>query len=213
MSSPVIIEAKSRSDMGKGASRRLRREGLLPGVVYGGTSPSCSITLSQNQIWLCSAKDWFYSHILDLKVDDKIEKVLIKDMQRHPYKPVIIHVDFQRVLADQKIMPRIPIHFVGEEGCIGLKAGGTVVRDILDVEIICLPGDLPESFVVDITNLDVGESIHLSDLVLPEGVEQPDLLRDNDQVIVSVIKARSVAEDDEAEAEDDENEESDGSEE
>lgn len=194
MSSPVTIEANRRTDLGKGASRRLRRDGRLPGVVYGGQSEPCSITLSHNQIWNSAAKEWFYSHILDLQIDGAVEKVVVKDMQRHPYKALITHVDFLRVVADQKLRTHVPLHFLNAETCPGAKAGGLVVHDLIEVEVLCLPKDLPEAIEVDLAKLEIGHSIHLSDVAVPAGIELPDLHRGQNHSVVSVVKVRGNAE-------------------
>jgi large subunit ribosomal protein L25 len=148
--------------------------------------------LSHNQIWHAAQKEAFYSHILDLSVDGKIEKVVVKDMQRHPFKPLITHVDFLRVSADQKLKTHIPLHCVNEEICVGAKAGGLIMHDMIEVEISCLPKDLPEFIQVDVAALNIGDSLHLSQLPIPAGVELTELVRGHDQAVVSVVKVRGA---------------------
>ena len=166
------IIAEPREDMGKGASRRLRREGKVPGVVYGAQKDANSIMMSQNEIMHHLENEAFYSHILTLQVGKKKEKVVLKDLQRHPYKAAVLHVDLQRVDENEKLTMRVPLHFINETICIGVKEGGGVVSHVMtDLEIICLPKDLPEYIEVDLAEVNVGESIHLSDLKMPEGTE------------------------------------------
>jgi large subunit ribosomal protein L25 len=204
MTSPVTIKANRRTDMGKGASRRLRRSDLLPGIVYGGNEPPVSITLTHNQIWNHAAKDWFYSHILDLKIDDKTEKVVLKDMQRHPYKALITHLDFLRVRADEKFRTNVQIRLINEEECVGVKDGGILMTELLEVEVICLPKDMPEAIEVDVEALNIGDSIYLEDLKLPEEIELPDLQRGLNPLLVTVTRPRAVEEESDDEEELDE---------
>ena len=177
------IIAELREDMGKGASRRLRREGKVPGVVYGAEKDATSIMVAQNEIMHHLENEAFYSHILTLQVGNKKEKVVLKDLQRHPYKAVVLHVDLQRVDENEKLTMRIPLHFVNENICIGVKQDGGVVSHVMtDLEISCLPKDLPEYIEVDLAEVNVGESIHLSDLKMPEGTEIAVLMHGGDAV-------------------------------
>lgn len=171
MSVSFEINAQSRSDAGKGASRRLRHQGAVPGIIYGADKEPSMITMVHNELAHALENEAFYSHILDLKLDGKSEQVVIKDLQRHPAKPFIMHVDFQRVDMNEKLRMHAPLHFINEETSPGMKMGGNVSHSLSDVEIICLPKDLPEFIEVDMAEMDIGDSVHLSDLQLPDGVE------------------------------------------
>ena len=175
MSEAMVVNAQVRSDEGKGASRRLRHQGLIPGIVYGGNKKPEMITLSHQEMLLHLEHEAFYSSILELDIDKKQQQVILKDLQRHPAKPFVLHVDFQRVSATQTLKTRVPIHFVGEDVCPGLKLGGGVSHHMTDVEISCLPKDLPEFLQIDMSQMEIGDSVHLSEIELPEGVEVPSL--------------------------------------
>ncbi len=165
------LSAERRSETGKGASRRLRRAGKLPGVIYGAGKGAQSLTLDHNAIAHQLENEAFYSHILTINVGDGHEKVVLKDLQRHPYKPSLLHIDFQRIDEKEKLTLRVPLHFINEDQCIGVKQSGGVISHIMtELEVNCLPKDLPEYIDVDLLQTDVGESIHLADLILPEGV-------------------------------------------
>ena len=175
------IKAEARTELGKGASRRLRRSGRIPGTVYGASKDPQSITLSHDEVLHQLDREAFYSSVLTLNVDAQSEQVVIKDLQRHPYKPDILHIDFLRIDAKQKITMRVPLHFMNEQQCIGVKSeGGVIGRIMTELEVSCLPGDLPEYIEVDMADLHVGDSVHLSDIVLPEGVEIHALLSGGD---------------------------------
>ena len=177
------IIAELREDMGKGASRRLRREGKVPGVVYGAEKDATSIMVVQNEIMHHLENEAFYSHILTLQVGKKKEKVVLKDLQRHPYKAVVLHLDLQRIDENEKLTMRVPLHFVNEDICVGVKQDGGVVSHVMtDLEISCLPKDLPEYIEVDLAEVNVGEGIHLSDLKMPEGAEIAALMHGGDAV-------------------------------
>ena len=165
------IDAEVRADVGKGASRRLRHADKVPAVVYGAGEAAISLTLDHNKTLNALSHESFYSRILTLKVGSKSEKVILKAVQRNPAKPRVNHVDFLRVRADQKLHMNIPLHFLGGEETPGTKEGGVINHIISDVEISCLPADLPEYIAVDLSNLGLDESIHLSQLQLPKGVE------------------------------------------
>jgi large subunit ribosomal protein L25 len=171
MSANFEVIAQSRTDTGKGASRRLRRSGQLPGIVYGAHQDPTMISLQHHELAHALENEAFYSNLLTLKVDGKAQTVVLKDLQRHPAKPFIMHVDFQRVQADEKIRLHVPIHFVNEESCPGIKAGGQASHVMSDVEISCLPKDLPEYIAVDMSKLEMGAVLHASELSLPAGVE------------------------------------------
>ena len=165
------VNAESRSDMGKGASRRLRRAGKVPAIIYG-SGESQTISLVQNELLQHLDHEAFYSHILKVKVDGKAQKAVLRDVQRHPFKIDILHVDFQRVSDNDVIKMHVPLHFIGEEVAPGVKlGGGQVLHNLTDVEVSCKAKDLPEFIEVDLSQLEVGSSVHLSNLTLPAGVE------------------------------------------
>lgn len=181
------IEADVRNDMGKGASRRLRREDKVPGIVYGGGKAPVSLSLLHKHIAKSLENEAFYSHILTLKTGSDSELVILKDVQRHAFKPRVMHVDFQRVSADKKLHMHIPLHFVGEEGAPGVKNDGGLVSHIMsDVEVACLPANLPEYIEVDVSGMELNDIMHLSDLKLPKGVELVALAHGDDKGVVSV---------------------------
>lgn len=165
------LEAEVRKDIGRGASRRLRQADKIPAVVYGAGEEPVSLALDHKKTILSLGNEAFYSKILTLKLGKKSEKVILKDLQRHPAKPKIVHMDFLRVRADQKLTMNIPVHFVGEDKAPGLREGGVFSHLISDVEISCLPGDLPEYIEVDVSQMTLNQTLHLTDLKLPEGVE------------------------------------------
>ncbi|HEV7617102.1 MAG TPA: 50S ribosomal protein L25/general stress protein Ctc [Burkholderiaceae bacterium] len=165
------VIAFARKEQGSGASRRLRNAGQTPGIIYGGTGAAVKITLDHNALYHALKKETFHSSILDMEIDGKAERVLLRDFQVHAYKQLVLHVDFQRVDAKQKIHVKIPLHFVNAEISPAVKLSGGIISHVLsDLEISCLPKDLPEFIEVDLANLEVGNSIHLSDIKLPEGV-------------------------------------------
>jgi large subunit ribosomal protein L25 len=182
------IPAESRTDEGKGASRRLRQTGKVPGIVYGGSDAPANIQLDHNTVFLASHNEWFYSAILDLKLDGKAQKVLLRDMQRHPFKPQLLHLDFQRVDENKAIRIRVPLHFLNQEKSPAGKMAGVLISHALtDIEISCLPKDLPEFISVDLGELNVGDIVHISDLKLPSGVEIPELRlgKEHDAAVVT----------------------------
>ncbi len=201
------LTATGRKDEGKGASRRLRHAGQVPAVVYGGGSDPRSVQLDHEKTWVASQKEWFYSSIIDLDVDGKVEKVLLRDMQRHPYKQLIMHLDFQRVNQNEAIRMSVPLQFVnGDISPAGKAADVVIMHELTEVAISCLPGDLPLNIEVDLSKLELGDTIHLSSLVLPKGVEIPQLKLgpDHDVAIVVArqgrVEAEPVAEGEEAAA-------------
>jgi large subunit ribosomal protein L25 len=181
------IDAVVRHDIGKGASRRLRRQDQVPGVIYGGGKATESLTLAHNKIAKALENEAFYSHILTLKTGSDSERVVLKDVQRHPYKPRIMHVDFQRVRSDVKLHMHVPLHFIGSTEAPGVKeAGGLISHIISDVEVSCFPDDLPEHLEVNLADMQLNDILHLSDIKLPKGVELVALLHNNDQPMVSL---------------------------
>jgi large subunit ribosomal protein L25 len=165
------VIAFPRSEQGSGASRRLRRAGQTPGIIYGGTQAPVNIALDHNALFHALKKESFHSSVLDMKVGDKSEKVLLRDFQMHAFKPLVMHVDFQRVDPNQKIHVRVPLHFVNAEVSPAVKLSGGVISHVMnELDVSCLPKDLPEFIEVDLSNMAEGASFHVSDLKLPAGV-------------------------------------------
>lgn len=184
------IEATLRDVKGKGASRRLRRQEKVPGVVYGGGKPAQNLMFDHNKMSKALGHEAFYSHILSLKTNDEAEKVILKDVQRHPYKPRILHVDFQRVRADEKLHMNVPLHFIGGDKAQGVKDGGLISHIESDIEVSCFPDNLPEYIELDISNMQLNDIMHISDLKLPEGVESVALSHEDDKPLVSIHMPR-----------------------
>jgi large subunit ribosomal protein L25 len=165
------VVAFARKELGTGASRRQRIAGLTPGIVYGGTAAPVNISLDHNALYHALKKEAFHSSILDLEVDGKVEKVLLRDFQVHAYKQLVLHADFQRVDATHKIHVKVPLHFVNAETSPAVKLSGGIISHVTsELDISCLPADLPEFVEVDLAKLEVGHSIHLADIKLPKGV-------------------------------------------
>lgn len=202
--SDFVVNAVARSDEGKGASRRLRLQGLIPAVVYGGEGEPASISLKHNKIVKALEDEAFYSSIITLEVDGAEEEVVLKDLQRHPYKAIIMHADFMRITRGQTMKFTVPLHFENEDQCPGVKDGGSVARSMTDVEINVLPRHLPEFIAVDLSKLDIGGTVHLSDLPLPESAEIIALTHgeDHDLPVVTINAAKVVTEDLDAPIED-----------
>ena len=191
------ISATGRNDEGKGASRRLRRSALIPAIVYGGDAAPQSVQLEHEKTWIASQNEWFYSSILDLDLDGKVQKVLLRDIQRHPYRQQIMHIDFQRVSENQAIRVSVPLHFLNEDKSPAGKAADVVVtHELNEVEISCLPKDLPEYIEVDLGALASGKTVHLSEIALPAGVEIPELKlgKEHDVAVVVARHGRQEAE-------------------
>lgn len=196
------ITATGRKDEGKGASRRLRRAAQLPGIIYGGDAAPQSIQLEHEKTWLASQNEWFYSSILSLDVDGKVEQVLLRDMQRHPYKQQIMHVDFQRIRAGEAIRVSVPLHFLNEDESPAGKASDVVIgHEHNDVQVSCLPKDLPEFLEVDLADLKLGDTIHLSDIKLPAGVEIPELKLGKEHDVAIVVARHGRVEEETTETE------------
>ena len=191
------LEAEKRTDTGKGASRRLRHDGKVPAIMYGTGDEPQSITLEHNEVIKRLEHEAFYAHILTIKLDGTASKVVLRDLQRHPSKPVVMHMDFMRIDENKKIRVNVPLHFVGEEIAPGVKlAGGMVAHDVTEVSLDVLPKHLPEYIEVDVSALEMGESLHLSDLKVPESGVLLELARGegHDQPIVSIHARKAVVE-------------------
>jgi len=193
------LKAEVREDLGKGASRRLRRDhNKVPAVIYGGNQKPTAIVLDHNKVLQAIEHEAFYSHILDLDVAGKKQKVVLKDLQRHHYRRAVMHMDFQRVKASDVITMRVPIHFINEDVCPGAKAGGIISHQVIDLEVRCKASDLPEFIEVDLAKLELDQAIHLSDLTLPKGVELASLIHGNDLSVVNVHASKQPKADEEA---------------
>ncbi len=205
MSTNFTINAKSREDTGKGASRRLRRlTGEVPAIIYGGKKDAEKISILHKDITKALENDAVYSSIISLSIDGKAEDTIIKDIQRHPAKQIILHMDFLRVSKTTKLQTRVPLNFMNEDTCVGVKlGGGLIAHTMTDIEVSCLPKDLPESIDVDMAEVDVGQIVHLSDLTLPDGVESVSLSQgaDYDLTVATVNKQKAVEIDEPSESE------------
>jgi len=194
MSTIYKLDAEMREDLGKGASRRLRREHKIPAVLYGAGRPAWSLTLKENQLMRNLQDEAFYAAIIDLSLEGKTQKVFLRDLQRHPAKPFVLHVDLQRVRDDVEMTVVLPLHYINEDVAKGVKmGGGQVIRNAVDIEVSCLPGVLPEFIEVDLADLKLGDSLHLSSIKLPEGVVSTQLSygEDHDQPIVSIVSPKA----------------------
>ncbi len=200
---PFELTATLRDQTGKGRCRRLRREGRVPAVIYGSGKAPLALSLEHEEVRRHLEHEAFYSHILTIKLTDGLEKVVLKDLQRHAYKPQILHLDFLRIDEHELLTMRVPIHFVNEDKCVGVKQTGGIISHLMtELEVVCLPKDLPEYIAVDLGPVMVGTTLHLSDLALPVGVQAAALAHGGDaaQAVVSVHMPR-VAEHAEGEAE------------
>jgi len=191
MKTSFELVAEFRETQGKGASRRLRHEGKVPAILYGGHADARTLTLNHQKLLIMLDNERFYSTILSLKVGDQTQAAILKDVQRHPFKNAIVHVDFQRVEENEKIRISIPLHFTGAAVSPGVKSQGGIVSHMrTETEVSCLPKDLPEFIEVDISGLSLNESIHLSQLKIPEGVTLVDLVKD-DAAVVAIHSPRA----------------------
>lgn len=191
------VEAVSREGAGRHDSRRLRASGFVPAIVYGASKEPEKVSIHGNALRRYLEQEAFYSHILNLKVGGKEQRVVLREVQRHPSRPQVLHLDLLRVAEDRKLHMEVPLHFAGEEQCIGVKQqGGVIAHLVTEVEIACFPKDLPEYLELDISTLELGASYHLSDIQLPENVQIPALERseDLDIAVVSVFKPKAVEE-------------------
>lgn len=182
------LNAQTRSEVGKGASRRLRNGDKIPGIVYGAHKEPASITVVHRELARALENEAFYSHILTLKIDDKSEKVILKDLQRHPFKPRITHIDLQRISEKEAITMRVPLHFHGGDVAPGVKIGGGIISHMQsEVSIRCLPANLPEYIDVDLSHLELNAGVYLSDLKLPKDVELVDLAHGGEDRAVAMV--------------------------
>ncbi|MDN5835745.1 MAG: 50S ribosomal protein L25/general stress protein Ctc [Nitrosospira sp.] len=190
----IEIGASKRTLQGKGASRRLRGSGKVPGVIYGGENPAQSIELDHNGLYHQLKQEAFHASILSMDLDGQKEPVLLRDIQMHPFKLKVLHVDFQRVDRNKKIHMKVPLHFINAEISPGVKLSGGIASHVLtELDVSCLPKDLPEFITVDLIDLAAGNTVHLSDLRLPEGVEIPTLGKGEDLPVATIIIPRAVA--------------------
>ncbi len=203
MAEEFDLIAEIREDQGKGASRRLRREGKVPAIIYGAGRPPRALAFDHNKVIKQLENESFYSSVLNIKVGEKSQAAIVKDIQRHPARRLIMHMDFQRIVEDEEIRMNVPIHLVGADVAVGVKQGGGTVSQMRnEVEVVCLPKYLPEYLELDISELDLDGLMHLSDIQLPEGVALPELAQEEDgqaQPVVSihVIKEVVIEEEDE----------------
>lgn len=197
MAVQIDLIAEAREDSGKGASRRLRRAGKVPAIVYGGGLEPRAVAFDRELLMHKMQSESFFSSVLNVKIGENTRQCILKAVQMHPAKRLAMHLDLQRIVADELIRMTVPVHFLNQDLADGVKqGGGSVAHLITEIEVSCLPANLPEYLEIDIEQLALDESLMLSDITLPEGVEIPDLANDNDRPIVSIhiIKAAPVEE-------------------
>jgi large subunit ribosomal protein L25 len=204
MAKQLDLVAEFREDSGKGSSRRLRRNGKVPAIIYGAGREPRALTFDHNALLRAVENESFFSSVLSVQVGENVRKSILKDIQVHPAKKQILHLDLQRIVEDEKIKMTVPFHFLGEDVAPGVKVGGGIVSHLrTEVEVSCFPGDLPEYLDVDVAELDLDQLLHLSDVTLPEGVELTDLVAEppRDDAIVSIHVPRAAVEEDDLAAE------------
>lgn len=195
----IEVIAQKRDGQGTGASRRLRHAGFVPGIVYGGNKEPLAIQLDHNALYHALRKEAFHSSVLSLKVGDATEMTLLRDVQWHAYKPQVLHIDFQRIDADHKIHVKVPLHFKNEDVAPGVKlAHGLVNHAMTEIDVACLPGNLPEFIEVDLAALEAGHSIHVNEIKLPAGVEPVAHLKAENPAVVSITPPKGGAAEEEA---------------
>ena len=201
MTDLFTLDAEVRTDLGKGASRRLRHDNKIPAILYGEGQESVSLTLAHNKVFRAQQEETFYSQVLTLNVDGKPVECLLKDMQRHPFKELIMHLDFLRVDATHAVHVNVPVHFLNEDAAE--KKGGQMAHHVNEIAVSCLPADIPEFIEVDVAGLEVGQTLHLSDLTLPKGVTSDELAKgeSHDQAVASLNAPKVSKDEDEGEAE------------
>lgn len=192
MSSGFEFAAESRGQAGTGIARAVRRAGNVPAIIYGGGAAPEMLVMNHNELLTKLGHEAVYSHVLDIKVDGRTEKAILKEIQRHPSRLQILHVDFLRVSATDKVRVHVPLHFSNEETSVGVKKGGVVMHNLVDIEVLCLSSHLPEYIEIDLKGLDIGETLHLSDVAMPIGVEIVALTHglDHDLPVVSILAAK-----------------------
>ncbi|MFT5393161.1 MAG: large subunit ribosomal protein L25 [Gammaproteobacteria bacterium] len=189
------VVAESRSELGKAAMRRMRRVGKVPGIVYGGEKQPVPITVMENVLRKQMENEAFFSHVLTVRVEGQgEEQAVVKALQRHPATSTVMHIDLLRVSATQSLTLTVPLHFENEDIAPGVRSGGVIAHNISEIEVSCLPANLPEFIAIDLAALELGESIHLSEVALPAGVQFSALTEDNDPAIVSIAAPRVEAE-------------------
>ncbi len=190
MAEQIVLEVEARDGLGTGASRRLRREAdMVPGILYGGADAPAPIALSYRTLTRAMQQEAFFSQVLDVALNGEHCQAVLRELQRHPATDRVLHVDLLRIQADRPIQIAVPLHFVNEDKCLGVRTGGgTITRNMIELEVSCLPGDLPEHIEIDLEPLDVGHSVHLSELAVPDGVTIVALAHgaDRDAAVVSV---------------------------
>jgi len=204
MNDDFDLIAEIREDQGKGASRRLRHQGKVPAIIYGAGRPPRALVFDHNRVIQQLENESFYSSVLNIKVGEKSQAAILKDVQRHPARPVVMHMDFQRIVEDQEIRMSVPLHFIGEDVAPGVKqAGGAISHLMNEVDIVCLPRHLPEFIDVDVSELELDEMLSMSDIKLPEGVSIPALAQgpEQDRPIVSIHVIKEVVIEEEEELE------------
>ena len=195
MRESFVIQAEARADQGKGASRRLRRVGKVPAILYGGKEPPQMLSVSHNELSKQLKIEAFYSHILTIEIDGRKEQAVLKDLHRHPVRDQVLHLDLQRVLADQTIRMHVPLHFKNGDIAPGVKTGkGLIEHHMIQVEVECLPQNLPEFIEVDLGNMNVNDAIHLSQLPVADNVALVELKHGNDASVVAIHLPRSAVE-------------------
>ncbi|MCL5042536.1 MAG: 50S ribosomal protein L25/general stress protein Ctc [Gammaproteobacteria bacterium] len=198
------LNAKERTDLGKGASRRLRRNAeMVPAIIYGGDKAPQSVSLEARELKKALENEAFFSHVIKLNVDGKKQDILLKALQRHPAKGHVMHADLLRVVAGHEVTLQVPLHFINEDKCVGVKKeGGIISHTMTEIEVSCLPKDLPEFLEVDMADVALGQTVHLSDVKLPKGVTSVALSHgaDHDLPVANVHAARVAADVDDAEA-------------
>ncbi len=201
--SEFTLNAVARQDVGKGASRRLRHADKVPAIIYGGSAEPVQVTLAGKAVRKALEAEAFYSSIVTLDVDGKAQQAILKDLQRHPARGDAMHMDFLRVEADHELTTHVSLHFINEDTCVGVKAGGAVAHNLQEVEVRCLPADLPEFIEVDMADVEMGAALHLSDVKVPAGVTLTQLAHGDDHnlPVASVNAPRAVEEEESAEGE------------
>ncbi len=206
-SNSITITAQLREITGTNKVRNLRKNEMVPAVIYGNEAEVQKVNIPLNELLKASQNDLFYTQILLIAIDGKEERVVLKELQREPQKGKLLHADFMRVSRKTILKVTVPINFINEENCLGVKTeGGVVIKTAREIEVSCSAENIPESIEIDIENLNLNESLRLSDIVLPEGAEIPGLTEETDQLVVSVNPPKAVIEDDPMDDVDDESE-------